>query len=71
MRRFGCAQCGTTMYARHRPGIPVIPHARFRAANNGALPAELAPTMHLFYGERVLDVDDDLPKSEGGKLLGL
>jgi hypothetical protein len=71
MRRFGCAQCGTTMYARHRPGIPVIPHGLFRSANNGVLPAELAPTMHLFYGERVLDVDDDLPKSEGGELLGL
>lgn len=71
MRRFGCSQCGMLMYGRHRPGIPVIPHGVFRKNNDGKLPAELAPTLHLFYGERVLDIDDDLPKSEGGEMLGL
>lgn len=64
MRRFGCRKCGTLLYARHRPGIPVIEHARFRAANNGVLPAALAPARHVFYSERVLDIDDALPKFE-------
>jgi hypothetical protein len=71
MRRFGCSQCGTVMYARHRPGMPVIPQARLRKANGGEVPAELAPAMHLFYAERVLEIDDSLPKSEGAELLSM
>ena len=71
MKRYGCPQCGMTMYGRHKPGIPVIPHGVFRKANGGTLPSELAPTLHLFYRERVLDVDDDLTKSEGGEALGM
>lgn len=71
MRRFGCKHCGTVMYGRHAPGIPVIPHGVFRANNGGVLPEKLAPILHLFYGDRVLEVRDDLPKSEAGELLGL
>lgn len=71
MRRFGCPKCGMIMYGRHKPGIPVIPHSVFRKANGGTLPVELAPTLHLFYGDRVLDIDDDLAKSEGGEMIGL
>lgn len=71
MRRFVCKNCGVTVYGRHSPGMPVIPHSMFRKANGGELPAELAPTMHLFYRDRVLNVADDLPKSEGGELMGM
>lgn len=71
MRRFGCRHCGTIMYGRHAPGIPVIPHGVFRANNGGELPAGLAPTLHLFYGERVLEMGDDLPKSEADELLDM
>lgn len=71
MTRYGCAKCGTIMYGRHKPGIPVIPHGLFRKANGGKLPAELAPTLHLFYRERVIDIDDDLRKSEGGEAIGM
>lgn len=69
MTRYGCPKCGLTMYGRHRPGIPVIPQGVFRRNNGGRLPDALAPTLHLFYGERVLDVADDLPKSEAAELL--
>ncbi|WP_158583526.1 GFA family protein [Salinisphaera sp. Q1T1-3] len=71
MTRYGCPQCGMIMYGRHAPGIPVIPHGVFRKANGGKLPAALAPSLHLFYRERVLDVDDDLEKSMGGEALGM
>lgn len=71
MTRYGCPTCGMTMYGRHKPGIPVIPHGVFRKANGGLLPAALAPTLHLFYRERVIDVDDDLEKSQGGEAVGL
>ena len=26
------------------------------------MPAVFAPTAHIFYGERVMDLDDDIPK---------
>lgn len=71
MTRYGCSKCGMIMYGVHSPGIPVIPHGVFRKANGGKLPAALAPTLHLFYGDRVVDVDDDLRKSEGGEALGM
>ncbi|WP_110669572.1 GFA family protein [Salinicola halophilus] len=71
MTRYGCAECGMTLFGRHKPGMPVVPHGVFRKANGGHLPEALAPTMHLFYGDRVIDVDDSLQKSQGGELVGL
>lgn len=71
MTRYGCPKCGMTMYGIHKPGIPVIPHALFRKISGGKLPAELAPTLHLFYRDRVMDIDDDLEKSQGGEAVGL
>lgn len=70
MTRYGCPHCGMIVYGRHRPGIPVIPHGVFRKAHGGRLPDELAPTLHLFYEERVIDVADDLPKSRRAEALG-
>jgi len=71
MVRYGCPDCGMVLFGRHKPGMPVIPHGVFRKANGGELPAELAPTLHLFYASRVLDIDDDLTKSQGGEAVGL
>ena len=71
MHRYGCPKCGMIMYGRHKPGIPVIRHNVFRKNNSGKLPSELAPALHLFYGERVLDIDDDLDKCEDGSAVGL
>ena len=71
MHRYGCPKCGMIMYGRHKPGIPVIRHNVFRKNNGGKLPAELAPSLHLFYGERVLDIDDDLEKCEDGSAIGI
>ena len=71
MTRYGCPKCGLMMYGVHKPGIPVIPHALFRKINGGELQDELKPTLHLFYRDRVVDVDDDLEKSQGGEAVGL
>ena len=71
MTRYGCPKCGMTMYGVHKPGIPVIPHALFRKINGGELQDELKPTLHLFYRERVVNVDDELEKSQGGEAVGL
>jgi hypothetical protein len=40
----------------------VVPNAVVARAVGGELDATLAPTMHLFYRQRVIDVLDDLPK---------
>ncbi|MDA3919275.1 MAG: GFA family protein [Salinisphaera sp.] len=71
MTRYGCPKCGMIMYGVHKPGIPIIPHAVFRKANGGKLPAALAPTLHLFYADRVIDVDDNLEKCDDGSVIGL
>lgn len=71
MTRYGCEKCGMIMYGVHSPGIPVIPHGVFRKANGGKLPAALEPTLHLFYGDRVVDIDDDLEKCPDGSAVGM
>ncbi|VVE30955.1 aldehyde-activating protein [Pandoraea pneumonica] len=60
-RRF-CPQCGETMHGTNRLDMCVVPNALLARAHDGKLPAELQPTMHLFYRHRVLDVRDALPK---------
>ena len=54
-----CNECGGHLFSEH-PGMgltdvysAVIPSFTHR------------PSMHVFYGERVIDMDDDLPKHEG------
>ncbi|EON14351.1 GFA family protein [Pandoraea sp. SD6-2] len=60
-RRF-CAACGETLHGTNRLEMYVVPNARLARAHDTRLPADLQPTMHLFYRHRVLDVQDDLPK---------
>jgi len=71
MTRYGCKQCGMIMYGVHSPGIPVIPHGVFRKANGGKLAEALKPTVHLFYADRVIDVDDNLEKCDDGSAVGM
>ena len=66
LKRHFCRHCGETLFGNNRLGMAVIPNSLFaRAAQNG-LPDALAPTMHLFYRHRVVDVADALPKSLDG-----
>lgn len=62
MRRASCRHCGETIHGINRLGYLVIPNARLIKHHHGAMPEELAPTMHLFYESRVFDIDDSLPK---------
>lgn len=61
MRRYLCRRCGELVHGTNRFDMVVVPNARVMRAH-GTLPAELAPTMHLFYARRAFDVADDLPK---------
>jgi hypothetical protein len=50
------------VFGTNRLGMRVVPNALVARAADGKLDANLAPTMHMFYGQRVVDVLDDLPK---------
>ena len=62
LSRAFCAACGGTLYGTNRLGMRVLPNARCWRAAGGGLPPALRPAMHLFYRERVIEVDDALPK---------
>jgi hypothetical protein len=55
------------MYGVNRLGFTVIQTALFAKAAGGLLPDELSPKFHLFYADRVLNVDDELPKYLEGR----
>jgi hypothetical protein len=57
-----CNVCGEVVFGTNRLGMRVVPNAVVARAVGGELDATLAPTMHLFYRQRVIDVLDDLPK---------
>lgn len=62
LSRAFCAACGETLYGTNRLGMRVLPNALLARAAGGGLPPALRPAMHLFYRERVIEVDDALPK---------
>lgn len=57
-----CGVCGDAVFGTNRLGMRVVPNALVARATDGVLDAALAPTLHLFYRQRVVDVSDDLPK---------
>lgn len=57
-----CHVCGEVVFGINRLGMRVVPNAIVARAKGGQLDASLAPTMHLFYRQRVIDVSDALPK---------
>ena len=62
MQRYFCLTCGETLFGTNRLGMAVIGTPLVERAFGGQLPAEFRPTFHLFYAQRVLNVEDDLTK---------
>ena len=62
--KVGCAVCGTWIADEGRRMWLAFP-TLFDFAEK--VPASFRPTCHIFYGERVIDVSDDLPKWQGHK----
>lgn len=62
MSRAFCRACGETLFGTNRLGMRVVPNSLLARAHGGILPADRQPTMHLFYRQRVIDVNDALPK---------
>ena len=67
VERFRCARCASPVYATLAKGkMAAVPLTIFDAAD-GVEP--LRPTHHMYYSDRIMDVDDQLPKyvkSSGG-----
>jgi hypothetical protein len=66
MRRSFCPHCGEVLFGMNRLGKIVIRSSIFEKSSKGELAPELRPKFHLFYGARVIDVHDELPKYVDG-----
>lgn len=62
LSRTFCPACGEVLFGTNRLGMRVVPNALIARATAGHLEEALAPTMHLFYRDRVIDITDALPK---------
>lgn len=62
MTRVFCTQCGDTVYNTNAMDWKVTSQHLIRKNYDGELPEEFMPTAHFYYNERVIDIDDDLPK---------
>ena len=67
MQRHFCVACGETMFGVNRLGLTVVRTSLLARASRGSLPAEFNPRFHLFYSNRELDIDDELPKYMEGR----
>jgi hypothetical protein len=61
MRRFFCSKCGETVFNSNAMDWRVVSQLLISRCLGG-LPAELQPLSHFFYSQRIVTVDDDLPK---------
>ena len=64
--KVSCALCGTPVADEGRRMWLAFP-TLFEFGAAGEIPEAFRPTCHIFYGQRVVDVDDDLPKWSGHK----
>lgn len=64
MKRVYCSNCGETLYNTNAMDWRVVSQYLLRKCLDNELPAELQSKSHFFYGRRVVDIDDDLPKRE-------
>ena len=64
--KVSCTRCGTLIADEGRRMWLAFP-ALFDFGSRDRVPPAFRPTGHIFYGSRVVDVDDDLPKWSGHK----
>ncbi len=64
MKRVFCSQCGETMFNTNAMDWRVVSQLLIRKCYDGDLPGGLESKMHFFYGRRIVDVDDPLPKRD-------
>ena len=62
MQRHFCSHCGEVLFNTNGMDWRVVSQLLLAKCNDGELPAELRSDKHFFYEQRVVDVQDDLPK---------
>ena len=64
--KVSCNRCGTPIADEGRTMWLAFP-SLFDFGQSPVTPASFKPTCHIFYGQRVIDIYDDLPKWVGHK----
>lgn len=64
--KVSCYRCGTPIADEGRRMWLAFP-ALFEFGQGGETPHSFMPSCHIFYGQRVIDIYDDLPKWSGHK----
>ena len=64
MKRYFCANCGETVFNSNAMDWRIVSQLLIRKCYGGELPEPLRPTKHFFYGRRIVDIHDDLPKRD-------
>ncbi|NMT33315.1 aldehyde-activating protein [Stenotrophomonas maltophilia] len=62
LKKTFCTSCGEVVFGTNRLGMRVVPNAMLARAAREGLDVAVAPTMHLYYRQRVIEVLDELPK---------
>lgn len=62
LARCYCTTCGEILFGTNRLGMRVVPNQMIARTQEGVFPAALLPRMHIFYGQRIVNIDDDLVK---------
>lgn len=62
MKRVFCAYCGEVLFNTNSMGWWIVSQWLIAKCNDAVLPPELCSDKHFFYEQRVIDIDDALPK---------
>lgn len=62
MKRAYCADCGEVLFNTNSMGWRVVSQWFIAKCSDAGLPPELCSDKHFFYEQRVIDIDDELPK---------
>lgn len=62
MKRIFCKHCGDVLYNTNAMNWKLISQWLYRKCNGDELPKDLSSEAHFYYSERVVDIDDELPK---------
>lgn len=62
MTRVFCKHCGDVLYNTNAMGWRIVSQLMFRKSNDDQLPAGFESNGHFFYGRRIVNIDDALPK---------
>lgn len=64
MKRVYCESCGEVVYNTNGMDWRIFSQHFIKKNYNGELPELLRPKGHFFYGRRIVDINDELPKKD-------